>query len=164
MDILAIFVTLVGLGTWTGASVFWSFFVVPALNRRLTPGKTSELMETLGARYYWTGFGAGVFMLAGAGTALFDEDVHRLPTITFIGLTALALVLLIYAWLVVLPRTVSLRKRLQSSAGSTENFVLAERFDQAHRLSSFFNVVILLLLVGAAGALAALLLPSMPRH
>lgn len=159
MDILAIFVTLVGLSAWTGASIFWSFFVVPALQRHLTPGKTADLIEMLGARYYWTGFVAGVLMLAGSGTALFDRDVHRLPTVTFIGLTAVALVLLIYAWLVLLPRTVSLRKRLQSSAGSTENFVLAERFDQAQRLSSFFSLVILLLLLGAASALAALLIP-----
>ncbi|NRA97313.1 MAG: hypothetical protein HRU14_14010 [Planctomycetes bacterium] len=73
------------------------------------------------------------------------------------GLTALALTATLYAWLVLPPRTVSLRTRLQSSAGSQENFVVAERFDQATRLSMFVNVIVLLILLGAAAALATLL-------
>ena len=163
MDILAIFVTILGLAVWVGSSVFFSFFVVPCLSRHLTPSKISTLMETLGARYYWLGCASGVLMLVGAGAALFDEDVRREPTMVFLGLTALAMVILIYAWVVLLPRTVSLRKTLQSSAGSNENYVLAERYDQVNRLSSFFNVLVLLLLLGAAGALAALLLPPVVK-
>jgi len=161
MDILAGFATIVGLAAWTGSSIFLTFFVAPLITRKLGPGRAAEMLDQIHPRYYWTSFLSGIVMLIGAGGALFTEAV-RLPTVTFMGLTALALTLTIYGWLVVHPRIVSLRNRVQSSAGSQENFVIAERFDQANRLNSFINLLCLLILLGAAAALGALMIAHEP--
>ncbi len=156
MDVLAVFATIAGLGAWIGSLIFHSFVVSPVVGRNLGPGKTADLMDRIHTRYYVISLLSGIVMLIGGGCALFAEAI-RIPTWTFMGLTALALTATLYAWLVLHPRTVSLRTRLQSSAGSQENFVVAERFDQATRLSMFVNVIVLLILLGAAAALATLL-------
>ncbi|MAG54751.1 MAG: hypothetical protein CMJ83_00515 [Planctomycetes bacterium] len=161
MDILAVFATIAGLSAWTGSSIFLTFFVEPVISRKLGPGRAAEVMEFIHPRYYWLSFISGIVMLVGAGGALFIPKV-RVPSATFMGLTAIALTLSIYGWLVVYPRIVSLRTRLQSSAGSAENFVVAERFDQATRLAKFLNLVVLLILLGAAAALAALVMAQDP--
>ncbi len=156
MDVLAVFATIVGLAAWTGSLLFHSFVVNPIVGKRLGPGRGAEVMDSVHRGYYVISLLSAIVMLIGAGGALFYEHV-RYATWTFMGLTGLALTTTLYGWLVLHPRTVSLRARLQSSAASQENFVVAERFDQATRLSTFVNVVVLLMLLGAAAALAALL-------
>ena len=156
MDVLAVFATIVGLAAWVGSLLFHSFVVTPVMGKKLGPGRSAEVMDPIHKGYYLISFLSGIVMLIGAGGALFTESL-RVPTWTFMGLTALALTTTLYTWLVLHPRTVSLRTRLQSSAGSQENFGAAERFDQATRLSAFVNVIVLLMLLGAAAALAALL-------
>jgi len=157
MDVLAVFATIAGLSAWTGSLIFHSFVVVPVVGKNLGPGKAAELLDGLHPRFFVISILSGVVMLIGAGGALFTEAL-RIPTWTFMGLTGVAVMMNLYAWLVLHPRQVTLRTRVQSSAGSQENFVVAERFDQACRLLSFVNVIVLLLLLGAAAALATLLI------
>ena len=161
MDVLAVFATIVGLAAWVGALIFHNFVVSPVVGRNLGPGRTAEVMDRIHTRYYFISLLSGIVMLIGAGGALFAEAI-RVPTWTFMGLTGLALTATLYGWLVLHPRTVSLRNRVQSSAGSQENFVVAERFDQVTRLSTFVNMIVLLILLGAAAALATLLLAHEP--
>lgn len=156
MGVLAIFFTIIGLAAWMGAAIFLTFFVTPVVQRKLNPGKMADLMDNIGARYYGVGIGSSILMLLGSGTTLFIERL-RVPALVFTSLTVLALLVTLYIWLVIVPRTVSLRERLQSSAGTEENFRVRERFDQATRLTAFLTFVVLIILVGAAAALAAIL-------
>ncbi len=161
MDILALFVTVVGLASWMGASVFMTFFVVPVVTRKLGPNEGSEVLASLQPRLHWLALGASVLMGAGGITTLFYPTL-KTPTVTFLCLVGTAVAISLYAALVIVPRTASLRDRLQSSAGSEMNFQMRERYDQANRLAIFLNYVVLFLLLGAAGALAAVLTNDPP--
>ena len=72
-------------------------------------------------------------------------------------LTGAALIGFLYGGLVTLPRMVALRRQLQSSAGSDENFQIRDRYDQEIRFLVFVNYLVLCLLLGAAIALATLI-------
>jgi uncharacterized membrane protein len=156
MDIFALFVTIVGLSAWMGSAAFMSFFVSPAVHKKLSPGQAAELLDALQPRLHWLSLACAIFMSVGGITALFYPTL-KTPTITFLGLTSLAVALSLYGGFVLVPRTTSLRDRLQSSAGSEMNFAMRERYDQATRLAIFLNLLVLLLLLGAAAALAAIL-------
>jgi hypothetical protein len=157
MGILGLFTTITGLALWLGSVVFVTFFVNPVLARRLTPGKLVEVSDQISARLYWLGMGCGILMLVGGVANL--VETRSVPTITFLVLTGIGMGIFLYAGSVILPRAVNLRHRLQSSAGSQENFQLREACDQAERLSTFFNYLVLFLLLGAGAALAMLLGP-----
>ena len=160
MTIAALILTIIGLSVWLGAVVFKTFIVSPTLARKLTPSKLAEVLDVLFPRYYWLGVGGGITMLAGGTGALNDASI-RTPTITYMVLTGLALVLFLYARLVILPRMVSLRARLQSSAGiHQESIHVRDRFDQANFVAVFLNFLVMGLLVGAAVALGFLLSPG----
>jgi len=153
----ALILTIVGLAVWLGAVVFKTFIVVPTLARKLPPSKIAETLDLLLPRYYWLGLGGGIAMLAGGTGALNDASIRE-PTITFMVLTALALIMFLYARLVILPRMGSLRDRLASSAGvQQENLHIRDRYDQANLVSVFLNFLVMGLLVGAAVALGFLL-------
>jgi hypothetical protein len=161
MTILALSATIIGLALWLGAAVFLTWFVGPVVTRRLSPGKATEIMELVSPRFYALGIGGASLMLVGGAGALFDPSI-RTPTITFMAFTGVAMALSLYAGFVLLPRTDDLRKRLQSSAGSEENIVVRERYDQALRLANYLHYLVIFLLLGAAAALAALLDPALP--
>jgi hypothetical protein len=161
MDVLAVFATIVGLSAWMGSCVFLTFFVGPVIGRKLGPGRTADVMDQVQPRYYWISLFSGLIMIIGSGGTLWIAPI-RIPAIVFMGLTVLALTLSLYVWLVLHPRMVSLRTRLQSSAGSQENFVVRERYDQAERLTSFLNFIVLLMLLGAAAALSTVVLALHP--
>ncbi len=156
MDVLALFVTVVGLAAWLGSSVFMTFFVTPVVHRKLPPDEAAMVMDHVGPRQIWLAFGCALLMVSGGVGALFYESL-RTPTITFLALTGVALAVVLYGGLVILPRMTSLRDRLQSSAGSEMNFQVRERYDQALRVSAYLNILSMLLLLGAAAALAAVL-------
>lgn len=156
MDIVALFVTIVGLASWFGAAVFMIFVVGPGVTRKLPPTEAAEVLDAIQPRLVWLSLGCAILMAVGGIAALFYPQL-RVPTVTFLGLTSVAVALSLYSGLVLLPRTRSLRDRLQSSAGSEMNFQMRERYDQAVRVTLFLNIVVLLLLLGAAIALAAML-------
>src|SRR5690606_23598298 len=107
--VLALFFTALGLASWLGSAIFMNFIVAPVVNRRLAPSQAAELMEQVAPRQHWVGwFGAGLMAVGGAGALLYHP--WRVPTIAFLVLTSIALALSLYAALVVLPRTISLRK------------------------------------------------------
>lgn len=159
MDILALFITVVGLAVWLGSAIFVTFSVSPVINRRLPPSKVAEVMEQITPRFHWQGVAAAILMLLGGGGALFTPRI-QMPTIVFMVLTGVALSLSLYTMFVIQPRVESLRQRLQSSAGSEENFHLRERYDHATRLTSFIGGLVLIILLGAAAALAAMIGPT----
>jgi uncharacterized membrane protein len=162
MDVLALFVTVVGLSAWMGATIFMSFFVAPVISRRLSPGQAADISDVLQPRLYWVSAASAILMGIGGITALFYPSL-RAPTITFLVLTGAAVALSLYGGFVLVPRTTSLRDRLQSSAGSEWNFDVRERYDQATRIAVFLNLLVLLLLLGAAAALAAILSNPPPK-
>lgn len=157
MTVLALVLTILGLSTWMGAVVFLTFMVNPVLSRKLGPTKTAEVMDSISPRFYIQGVTGGGLMLAGGIAALTNESI-RLQTIIFLVLTGICMGIFLYAWTVILPRTVNLRRRLQSSAGfQQENLHIRDRYDHANFLANFFNGVVLVLLVMAATTLAFLL-------
>jgi uncharacterized membrane protein len=159
MDVLALFLTVIGLASWLGSTVFMMFVVVPVAQRRLGATQSREILDVMGPRHSFLAVISAVLMLSGGTGALFHEQL-RTPTITFMVLTGVALAIVLYASLVIFPRTASLRDRLQGSAGSEMNFEIRERYDQALRLAMFYNVLNLVILTGAAAALASLLVHS----
>lgn len=161
MDVLALFVTMIGLAAWLGSAVFMTFFVAPLVNRKLGPSQAREVMDVIAPRQYWLAFASALLMVFGGTGALFYPNL-RTPTITFLALTGAALAVVLYASLVIAPRTISLRDRLQSSAGSEMNIEVRERYDQAIRMGTFLNVLSLLFLICAAAALA-FLIAGVPR-
>lgn len=152
--ILALFATILGLACWLGAVVFATYFVFPVLFRKLTPGKAAEVNDHISLRYYYLGMACGGLMEMGGTLALLTAP-KIWPTIIFMGLTALAMVGFMWGGIVMLPRAIDLRQRLQSTAGSEENFPIRERYDQIVRLSLFLNWVTVFILLGAALALAS---------
>lgn len=164
MDVLALFVTVVGLSAWLGSTIFMSFCVLPAISRKLAPTEAAGVTDILQPRLYWLALGGALLMSVGGTTSLFYPTL-KTPTITFLCLTGLAVVIALYVGFVIGPRTTSLRDRLQGSAGSEWNFEMRERYDQATRVGMYLNLLILLLLLGAAAALAAILAtdPALPH-
>src|SRR5262245_16460196 len=157
MTLLGLFGTAVGLAFWLGSVVFFWFFVTPVLSKRLVPGKMAELIGVLNPRYYVLTYFCGVLMMIGAIQPIRDET-RRPWAIAFIACTLVALGISLYAGIVVSPRSQDLRERLQSSAGSDENLWIRDRFDYTNRLSMFLNGLVILLLLGAAYCLSALIL------
>jgi hypothetical protein len=156
MTLLGLFGTVIGLAFWLGAVVFFWFFVTPVLSKRLVPGKMAELMGVLNPRYYFLSYICGLMMLIGAIQPIRTEAT-RLYAIVFISLTLISIAISLYAGIVVSPRSQDLRERLQSSAGSDENLWIRDRFDHTNRLSIFLNGLVILLLLGAAYCLSALI-------
>lgn len=156
MTLLGLFGTVTGLAFWLGSVVFFWFFVTPVLSKRLVPGKMAELMGVLNPRYYFLSYVCGLLMLIGAIQPIRDETT-RLSAIVFMSLTLIAIAISLYAGIVVAPRSQDLRERLQSSAGSDENLWIRDRFDHTNRLSTFLNGLVILLLLGAAYSLSALI-------
>src|SRR5690606_13942184 len=111
MTTAALILAIIGLSVWLGSVVFKTFVVSPTLSRKLTPSKIAEVMVTLYPRYYWLGLGGSIVMLTGGVGALSKPEI-RTPTVTYMVLTAVALILFLYAWLVILPRMETLRERL----------------------------------------------------
>jgi hypothetical protein len=158
MTLLGLFGTAVGLAFWLGSVVFFWFFVTPVLSKRLVPGKMAELIGVLNPRYYFLSYVCGLLMMIGAIQPIRNETT-RFWAIAFISCTVVALGISLYAGIVVSPRSQDLRERLQSSAGSDENLWIRDRFDYTNRLSMFLNGLVILLLLGAAYCLSALILP-----
>jgi hypothetical protein len=156
MTLLGLFGTVVGLAFWLGSVVFFWFFVTPVLSKRLVPGKMAELMGVLNPRYYFLSYVCGLLMLIGAIQPIRAEST-RTYAIIFISLTLISIAISLYAGIVVSPRSQDLRERLQSSAGSDENLWIRDRFDHTNRLSIFLNGLVILLLLGAAYCLSALI-------
>jgi Domain of unknown function (DUF4149) len=157
MTLLGLFGTAVGLAFWLGSVVFFWFFVTPVLSKRLVPGKMAELIGVLNPRYYFLSYVCGLLMLIGVIQPIVNEQT-RFWAIAFISCTLVALAISLYAGIVVSPRSQDLRERLQSSAGSEENLWIRDRFDYTNRLSMFLNGLVILLLLGAAHCLSALIL------
>jgi hypothetical protein len=156
MTLLGLFGTVIGLAFWLGSVVFFWFFVTPVMSKRLVPGKMAELMAVINPRYYFLSYLCGILMLLGALHPLWYPST-RLYTIVFMSLTLISIAISLYAGIVVSPRSQDLRERLQSSAGSDENLWIRDRFDHTNRLSIFLNGLVILLLLGAAYCLSALI-------
>ncbi len=162
MTTAALVLTILGLAVWLGAVIFNTFILASTMARHLTPSKEAELVDAIYPRYYALGAGGGIAMLIGGVGALNDATI-RTPTITYMVLTGVALVLFLYARLVIVPRMCNLRQRLQSSAGfQQENVQIRERYDHANFMAVFLNYLVMGFLVGAAIALGFLLSPGAP--
>jgi glucan phosphoethanolaminetransferase (alkaline phosphatase superfamily) len=155
MTLLGLYGTTIGLAFWLGSVVFFWFFVTPVMSKRLVPGKMAELNGVLNPRYYFLSYVCGLLMLIGAIQPIRYEKT-RAFAIAFLSLTLLSLAISLYGGIVVSPRSQDLRERLQSSAGSDENLWIRDRFDHTNRLSIFLNGLVIVLLLGAAYCLSAL--------
>ncbi len=156
LDVLALFITNLGLAIWMGSAFFGSFMVAPVVNRKLNPSHAREMMSQLAPRQHLLAFVCAALMMIGAGGILWIERL-RTPAIAFFGFTGVALSLELFLGLVLSPRAAKLRERMQTSAGTEWNFAARDSYDHAVRWSGFLTVLILLLLVGACAALASIL-------
>lgn len=156
LDVLALFVTNLGLAIWMGSAFFGSFMVAPLVNRRLNPSHAREMMSQLAPRQHWLAFVCAALMMIGAGGILWIERL-RTPAIAFFAFTGVALSLELFLGFVLSPRAASLRERMQTSAGTEWNLGMRDSYDHAVRWCGFVSALILLLLVGTCAALAAVL-------
>lgn len=159
MTQLGLFGTIVGLSIWLGSTVFLSTVVMPAMSRRLGPGKASELLTVVNKWHYIFSYASGAVMMVG-GVAPLAHPEQKSTAVTFLCMTAAALAVSLYGGLVVGPRADDLRDRLQGSAGSEENHWLRDRFDHNSRFAMFLNWLVICLLVGAAITLSWLFVPA----
>lgn len=156
LDVLALFVTTLGLAIWMGSAFYGSFMVAPLVNRRLNPSQAREMMSQLAPRQHLLAFACALLMMLGAGGILWIERL-RTPAIAFFAFTGVALTMELLLGLVLTPRAAKLRERMQTSAGTEWNFSVRDSYDHAVRLCGFVSVLILLLLVSACAALASVL-------
>ncbi len=156
MTLLGLFAVVTGLALWLGSVVFFWWVVIPVFSKGLVGGKVAENLNSIGRFYYLLSYACGFLMLFGSLGALSNADM-RPNTIAFMVFTAVGEAISLYAGIVVQPRSLGLRERLQSSAGTDENPFIRERFDHSNRLSIFLNALVVCTLLAASLCLSAML-------
>lgn len=132
---------LVAAGTWVGAIVFQSAVVAPTVFVDLDESAARAFLRRLFPRFFKLGLVCGVLMLAGLALVGFDAPNAALIA----ALTTVMLVLeAISLWMV--PAINAARDA--GEAGKT-------RFENLHRLSVLFTVLILLLGIGVIAVVSA---------
>lgn len=143
---IARFVYVVALAVWLGETVFLSFVVAPTLFRQFPVHTAGGIMSALFPGYYAVGYACGVALLA--STAILWRTAAAWKWAS--ALSALMLVAVLYAGLIVQPRVRELRVQRQAATVSAQ---VEEEFDRLHRLSVQLNGFVLVggvLLAGVA--------------
>jgi p-aminobenzoyl-glutamate transporter AbgT len=147
---LALFVYLLAIVCWLGAIIFFSFFTAPVLFARLAVADAGNVVAGIFPRYYALGYVAGAVATALAAYFAMVRGARPWWSAAAV-LLGLALLVTLYAGLVVRPKIDSIRTAARdpqaAPAGKAE-------FDRLHRLSVILNGTVLILNLGALAASA----------
>lgn len=127
-------VALIAAGLWTGAIVFHSAIVAPAVFRMLDEAAARSFLRAVFPRFFRFGLGCGVVMATAiAVTAGWSTSLLRLATVVFAMLTLQAI-------------SLSLVPLINAARDAGERG--AVRFTRLHRLSVLLTVAVLMLGLG----------------
>jgi len=112
---------LAAIGAWLGIEAFFSFGVAPVVFRVIDRAAAGDAVAAVLPRYYLWGAVLTLLALVAHGLAL-ARGTDRLGDGLAIGLCALALACVLWAWLLVLPRAEAARRTLSDTP-----FVAAHR-------------------------------------
>jgi uncharacterized membrane protein len=150
---VALFIYLLAIVCWLGGMVFFSFFTAPAVFTVLSRHDAGALVAGIFPRYYLLGYIAGIVATILAFYFMFSRALRGWWSLSAVALLV-ALLLTLYAGVVIRPRVDSIRTVVEEPAPDPAQKL---EFDRLHRLSVELNAGAMVLNLFALFATAAAL-------
>ena len=149
---LVLWLHVVALAVWLGSVAGFSFVVAPALFGALPVEQAGDIVSRIFPGYYALGYGAGAMLV---GTAALLRRWTRPAGGAWLAsslIAAAALLVSLYAGVILQPRASALRPQLYQPNASAS---VREEFDDLHASAVRLNGAVFLAQLALAGLLAA---------